>query len=193
MGYWAASSPSRRDVLSTLAAAGASTLIDPGRALARLAANQPCAGPDAPGTLLGTLPLFRSGAPEQPSGVKLGGPGLDARLVTDLSTLAPDRLITPNRLAFIRTESPPAAAHHDPWTIRASGLIADSRTLTIDDLTAPRAQHGTAPARVLRQQQSGQFRPDERVRLGRSAALRRGLATSPIGRSHQRARRRDGS
>ena len=67
--------------------------------------------------------------------MKLGGPGLDARLVTDLSTLAPDRLITPNRLAFIRTESPPAAAHHDPWTIRASGLIADSRTLTIDDLT----------------------------------------------------------
>jgi DMSO/TMAO reductase YedYZ molybdopterin-dependent catalytic subunit len=126
---------SRRQVLGTMAAAGVSTLIDPGPVLARLAANQPCAGPDAPGTLLGTLPLFRSGAPVQPFGVKLGGPGLDARLVADLSVLGPDRLITPTALAFIRTESPPAAAQHNPWTIRASGLIADQSALTLADLT----------------------------------------------------------
>jgi DMSO/TMAO reductase YedYZ molybdopterin-dependent catalytic subunit len=125
---------SRRQVLGRIAATGATTLIDPGAVLARLVANQPCAGQGA-GTLLGTLPLFRSGAPAQPFGVKLGGPGLDARLVTDLSTLEPDRLITPTALAFIRTESPAAAAHHNPWTIRASGLIADPGALMFDDLT----------------------------------------------------------
>jgi hypothetical protein len=56
--------------------------------------------------LLGTLPLFRAGWPVQPFGVKFGGAGLDARLVTDLSLLEPDRLITPNALAYIRTECP---------------------------------------------------------------------------------------
>jgi len=49
--------PSRRQVLGTLGAAGAASLFDP--------AQQPCTGAD-PGTLLGTLPLFRSGGQEQP-------------------------------------------------------------------------------------------------------------------------------
>lgn len=128
-------SPSRRQVLGTMAAAGASTLIDPGPVLAHLVAGQSCAGSDPPGTLLGTLPLFRTGAPVQPFAVKLGGSGLDARLITDLSMLEPDRLITKNALAFIRTESPPAAAHDNAWTIRTSGLIARAATLTSADLT----------------------------------------------------------
>ena len=138
--------PSRRRILRTLAATGAATLVDPGPVLARLVAQQPCADPATAGTLVGTLPLFRAGAPVQPFGVKFGGAGLDARLVTDLSLLEPDRLITPNALAFIRTECPPAAAaHQGPWTIKTSGLIeADTRgqrvdvrqgTLTLDELT----------------------------------------------------------
>ncbi len=140
---------SRRRMLRTLAATGAATLVDPGPVLARLVAQQPwqtCADPATTGTLLGTLPLFRAGWPVQPFGVKFGGAGLDARLVTDLSLLEPDRLITPNALAYIRTECPPAvAAHQGPWIIKTSGLMkADARgqgvdvrrgTLTLDELT----------------------------------------------------------
>ena len=138
--------PSRRRMLGTLAATGAATLVDPGPVLARLVAQQPCADPATTGTLLGTLPLFRADWPVQPFGVKFGGGGLDARLVTDLSLLEPDRLITPNALAYIRTECPPAAAAHQrPWTIKTSGLVeaaargqgVDVRqgTLTLDELT----------------------------------------------------------
>jgi hypothetical protein len=118
---------SRRRALGTMAAAGAASLFDPGSVLACLAAQQPCTSGGDQGTLLGTLPLSRSGAPEQPFGVRLGGRGLDARLVTDLSTLEPNRLITPSEKAFVRTEKPPAAAtaQHAAWTIRASGLADD--------------------------------------------------------------------
>jgi DMSO/TMAO reductase YedYZ molybdopterin-dependent catalytic subunit len=63
-----------------------------------------------------------------------------------LVLLEPDRLITPNGLAYIRTECPPAAAaQQGPWTIKTSALIeADARgrgvavrhgTLTLDELT----------------------------------------------------------
>jgi DMSO/TMAO reductase YedYZ molybdopterin-dependent catalytic subunit len=111
-------------------------LFEPDRLLAQLAAAQPCADPAAAGTLIGTLPLSRSGAPSQPFGVKFGGRGLDARLITDLSLLEPDRLITPNALAYVRTECPEAAASHKgPWTIKTSGLIGRPGTLTLDDLT----------------------------------------------------------
>ena len=103
--------------------------------LARLAAIQPCADAAAAGTLLGTLPLSRAGAPVQPFGVKFGGRGLDARLITDLSLLEPDRLITPNPLAYIRTECPPdVAADRRPWTINVSGLVERSQVLTLDEL-----------------------------------------------------------
>jgi len=127
-------SPSRRQALGTLAAAGAFTLLDHGPVLAQLAADQPCAGPGAADTLLGTVPLSRPGARVQPFGVKLGGPGLDSRLVTDLSTLDSNRLITPSGLAFVRTERPPAAVRHIPWTITASGLMARPVTLTVTEL-----------------------------------------------------------
>jgi DMSO/TMAO reductase YedYZ molybdopterin-dependent catalytic subunit len=129
---------SRRQLLAGLAATGAAMLADPGRVLARLAAAQPCGDPAAAGPLIGTLPLFRGDAPVQPFGVKFGGPGLDARLVTDLSLLEPGRLITPNSLAYIRTESPSEAAKQQgPWVIRTSGLLAPDApaTLALDDLS----------------------------------------------------------
>jgi DMSO/TMAO reductase YedYZ molybdopterin-dependent catalytic subunit len=129
----------RRHVLGALASAGAAAVVDPGPLLARFAAQHPCADPSAAGSLLRTLPLSRAGAPVQPFGVKFGR-GLDARLVTDLSLLEPDTLITPNRLAYIRTECPPAvAARKRPWTIEM-GRPNDSRTapaaslFTVDDL-----------------------------------------------------------
>jgi len=123
----------RRQLLGTLAAAGAATLVDPGEVLARLAADVPCTASAPAGELLGTLPLFRDRAQVQAFGVKYGGPGLDARMVTDLSLLEPGKLITPNDLAYIRTEIPAAAAAHTgPWTIETSGLLAKDGTLNLD-------------------------------------------------------------
>ncbi|MBY0494666.1 MAG: molybdopterin-dependent oxidoreductase [Cyanobacteria bacterium] len=135
--------PSRREILGTVAAAGAATLVAPGKVLARLAADGPCAV--APGELLGLLPLFRGRPQPQEFGIKYGGVGLDARLVTDLSTLEPHKLITPNDLAYIRTEMPAAAAEafaKGPWTLDAGGLIPQPATLTLDDLTPLSKQMG---------------------------------------------------
>ena len=52
--------PTRRQVLGSLAAAGAATLVDPGQVLAKLAADVPCTATAPAGELLGTLPLFRN-------------------------------------------------------------------------------------------------------------------------------------
>jgi DMSO/TMAO reductase YedYZ molybdopterin-dependent catalytic subunit len=101
----------------------------------RLAAQLPCADPAAAGTLMGTVPLTRAGAPVQPYGVKFGGRGLDARLITDLSRLEPDHLITPNSQAFVRTECPPAVRQHrGPWQVKTTGLLGAGGSLTIDEL-----------------------------------------------------------
>ena len=126
----------RRQVLGTLAAAGAATLVEPGHVLAKLAADVPCAAGGGPGEIVGTLPLFRNKPQPQPFGVKISGEGLDARLITDLSILEPNNLITPNELAYIRTEIPAAAANHKgPWTLDASGMLAQPATLKLDELT----------------------------------------------------------
>lgn len=125
----------RRQMLGTLAAASAATLVEPGEVLARLAADVPCAAGNAAGEILGTLPLFRNKPQPQPFGVKISGQGLDARLITDLSVLDPGNLITPNELAYIRTEIPAAAANHQgPWTLDASGMLARPAALTLDEL-----------------------------------------------------------
>jgi DMSO/TMAO reductase YedYZ molybdopterin-dependent catalytic subunit len=88
------------------------------------------------GELLGTLPLFRNRIVPGQFGVKYDGVGLDARLDTDLSLLEPGNLITPNELAYIRTEIPAAAANHQgPWTLETSGLLAAPAVLKLDDLT----------------------------------------------------------
>jgi DMSO/TMAO reductase YedYZ molybdopterin-dependent catalytic subunit len=126
---------SRRDALQAIAAAGAATFIEPTAVLAKLAAQLPCANPATTGTLVGTLPLSRAGAPMQPYGVKFGGRGLDARLITDLSRLEPDHLITPSSQAFVRTECPPAVAQHrGPWHVKTTGLLRAEGSLTIDEL-----------------------------------------------------------
>ena len=125
----------RRQVLGTLGAAATATLVDPGEVLARLAADVPCVGSTPAGELLGTLPLFRNRPQPQPFGVKISGQGLDARLITDLSILEPNNLITPNDLAYIRTEIPAEARNHQgPWTLDANGLLAAPAMLELDDL-----------------------------------------------------------
>ncbi len=128
--------PTRREILGGLAAASVATLVEPGEVLARLAADVPCTAPAPAGELLGTLPLFRDRSQVQPFGVKISGQGLDARLITDLSILEPQKLITPNELAYIRTEIPAGAANHQgPWTLDANGMLAQPVMLKLDDLT----------------------------------------------------------
>jgi len=127
---------SRREMLGTLAAASAATLVDPGDVLTRLAMDVPCGAGGPAGEIVGTLPLFRDRSQVQEFGVKYGGVGLDARLVTDLSILEPNKLITPNELAYIRTEMPAAAREHQgPWTLETSGHLAEPKILKLDDLT----------------------------------------------------------
>ena len=124
--------PSRREALARMASASASLAAS---YLDGLAAQLPCADPATAGTLVGTLPLSRAGAPVQPYGVKFGGRGLDARLVTDLSRLEPDRLITPNAEVFVRTDCPAAVAQHrGPWRVKTTGLVRAEGSLTIEEL-----------------------------------------------------------
>lgn len=129
---------SRRDAIRAIAATAGASLVDPGPALTRLIAEQSaqgCGVDEALGRLVGTLPLSRPGGVVQPFGVKIGGPGLDARLNTDLSKLEPNHLITPTNQIYLRTECPPAVAtHQGPWTIRTSGLLAKPSTLRLDDV-----------------------------------------------------------
>ena len=129
--------PSRREIFGTFAVAGTAMLVEPGEVLARLAADVPCVSGGPAGELLGTLPLFRNRVMPQQFGVKYDGVGLDARLDTDLSLLEPNNLITPNELAYIRTEIPSAAAtHQGPWTLETSGLLATPAVLRLDDFTS---------------------------------------------------------
>ena len=121
---------SRREALGLLTAASASTLLHPGALLTRLAAEQPCIGSDVSGTLIGTLPLFRRDGQVQPFGVKVGGRGLDARLITDLSSLDPDHLVTSNQLVFVRTEAPRTRS----GTIRLGGRGTGKSAESIADL-----------------------------------------------------------
>lgn len=97
------------------AALGLGLLGGPG--VERLMAQVACEALPS-GTLLGTLPLYGPGAVETPLGQMLGGTGLDARLFTDLSALAPDRLVTSTADVFVRTAAPPALDHRaDHWQV----------------------------------------------------------------------------
>src|SRR5262245_36793902 len=129
---------SRRDAIRTMAALAGASVVDLGPALTRLIAeqsDQSCSADQALGRLVGTLPLSRPDGVVQPFGVKIGAPGLDARLNTDLSKVEPDRLITPTDQIYLRTECPAAvAAHQGPWKIRTSGLLAKPFTVPLDDL-----------------------------------------------------------
>jgi DMSO/TMAO reductase YedYZ molybdopterin-dependent catalytic subunit len=133
--------PTRREALARMASASAGLGWS---SLERLAAQQPCSGDAAAGTLIGTLPLSRPGAPVQPFGVKFGGTGLDARLITDLSRLEPGHLVVANPLAFVRTECPPAVARRrGPWHLRTTGLLRREGSLTLDELLKSARPMGT--------------------------------------------------
>jgi DMSO/TMAO reductase YedYZ molybdopterin-dependent catalytic subunit len=108
--------PSRRRFLAR-AASLAGLGLAPHQAWAGWLAQAECDGGPA-GELVRTLPLHGPGAVETPLGQMLGGSGLDARLFTDLTTLAPGRMVTAARDMFVRTAVPPGL-DHDParWRI----------------------------------------------------------------------------
>ena len=108
--------PSRRRFLTGAARAAGAALV-PKEAWAAWLTQTECDGGPA-GELVRTLPLYGPGAVETPLGQMLGGSGLDARLFTDLTTLAPGRLVTEARDMFVRTAVPPGL-DHDParWQI----------------------------------------------------------------------------
>jgi DMSO/TMAO reductase YedYZ molybdopterin-dependent catalytic subunit len=130
--------PSRREMLAALAAMGLASLAEG-------LAQAPCDGGPPLGERLETLPLGRAGWARQPFGVKFGGPGLDARLVTDLSQLRADALVTPTEKVYVRTECPAAAAdaaRQKAWTIAIGGGPA-SASLSIEDLRRRARPMGT--------------------------------------------------
>lgn len=120
---------SRRHFLGRAARAAGLSLV-PAEAWAALTAQEGCE-PVPAGELVRTLPLYGPGAAETPLGRMLGGPGLDARLFTDLTTLQPDRLITPSRDVFVRTAVPPGLSQDpDRWHISLPGEPAGAAPTT---------------------------------------------------------------
>ncbi|MGH9198098.1 MAG: molybdopterin-dependent oxidoreductase, partial [Acidimicrobiia bacterium] len=105
--------------------------------------HSPCdADPFAAGRLLGTLPLFGPGADDTPL-EKMLGSGLDARFFTDVSTLGPGTLITPNEKFFIRTSYPDLLDSRAPWKIAVRGLVKRPVNLRLAELAPLAVPRGT--------------------------------------------------
>lgn len=126
---------SRREFLHTAIGAAVG-------AVAARAATPQVQDPFAGGVLLGTVPLFGAGAAVHPL-QRLFGTGLDARLLTDLSTLTPETLITPNERFYIRTSYPDLLKTPQTWTLRLGGLVQKPRTLSLDQLALSTRSMGT--------------------------------------------------
>jgi DMSO/TMAO reductase YedYZ molybdopterin-dependent catalytic subunit len=108
--------------------------------------------PRAAARFAGSVPLGAPGAVAPPFG-RLLGDGLDARLFTDLSTLAaspsakrnPPSPITPTDKFFVRTAAPANLRDAATWTLRTGGLVKTPGDLRLRDLDT----HGSVPLRVL--------------------------------------------
>lgn len=93
-------------------------------------------GCDPPaGDLIGLVPLHGDRARATPFGAMVGGPGLDARLFTNLAAIQPDRLVTPTEEMFVRTAAPlavrPAPAG---WAVACRGFGAGDLALDMESL-----------------------------------------------------------
>lgn len=134
----AASQGRRQFLKSSLRACSAALL---GASLPRLdlsaclpVPGPPC-GPDpfAAGRLLGTLPLTGRGAADIQLEVKRGR-GLDARLLTDLSSLTSDTLVIPNERYYIRTTHPDLLTAPSPLKLSVQGLVKRRADILLDEL-----------------------------------------------------------
>lgn len=111
----------RRGFLAASAGATAAWLLD-APSMAQVLAQARC-GNEAPvGELVGVVPLTGDRPRQTPYGEAVGGPGLDARLFTDLSYIDADRLITPTDRVFVRTAAPAVVAGQSAsWTVALNG------------------------------------------------------------------------
>jgi len=133
-----AAARTRRDFLATSGVGIAAAVLSP---LARLAAAQP---PLAHGRLIGTLRLGDPRRRDDPPLNRLLGSGLDARLFTDLSTLASADAITSSDRFFVRTARPTKAREAAGWTIACEGRIRHPLPFRVDDVSraaGPRGPH----------------------------------------------------
>lgn len=114
---------------------GAAFLGRTGTLVERLLA-QPLCDPTLPlGELLGSIPLHGDRARTTPYGRMLGGPGLDARLFTDLSKLEREEMVTPTAEMFVRTAAPPALRVTAPtWSIVRRGFGGPAAAISIAQL-----------------------------------------------------------
>jgi DMSO/TMAO reductase YedYZ molybdopterin-dependent catalytic subunit len=128
---------SRRAFLA-LSAAGGAGLVVPASAASLMRLDQAltamveCAPDAIEGARLAAIVPF-SDAGQVRFGM-LQGQGLDARLLTDLSRLTPETLVTPNEQFYIRTTAPAGLDRREPWTIALGGLVRRPATLALADL-----------------------------------------------------------
>ena len=88
------------------------------------------------GRLVRRVPLGRLDGRPVPPFHQLLGSGLDARQFTDLSTLAPDRLVTPTGEFYIRTATPASLPPAGSWRIELGGLARAAASLPLERLHA---------------------------------------------------------
>ncbi len=62
------------------------------------------------------------------------GTGLDGRLYTDLSAIAPDNPITPNEKFYLRTRASELLEDGKPWIIKVTGLLKRPMEISMRDL-----------------------------------------------------------
>lgn len=118
----------RRDFLRGALTMGGVAFCGGARAAASSFLDQACEGPPL-GELIGVIPVHGDTARATPFGDIVGGRGLDARRFTDLSRLAPDRLITPTAEMFLRTAPPAALGPSGPWPLPVEGWRRDARPM----------------------------------------------------------------
>lgn len=114
-------------------------------AIARLAGGSTArqsADPFAGGRMIGTRPLFGIGAADHPLETMIGS-GLDARLLTDLSTLSPGNLLIPNDRFYVRTSYPDLLDPSRRATLVLAGLVRWPVRISLEQLARDAVPVGT--------------------------------------------------
>ncbi|OLD62571.1 MAG: hypothetical protein AUI53_01280 [Acidobacteria bacterium 13_1_40CM_2_60_7] len=83
------------------------------------------------GRQLGVVPFIGEGRGEMET---LLGEGLDGRLYTELSALAPENPVVPAEKFYVRTRASKLLDDTKPWTIRVGGLVKQPVVLSLSDL-----------------------------------------------------------
>jgi DMSO/TMAO reductase YedYZ molybdopterin-dependent catalytic subunit len=113
-----------------------------------------CANPFERALQLGTAPFINE------ADLPLNTPyneGLDGRLLTDLSMLGADFLVTPTEFFYIRTRYPDLLDPSARWTIRVGGLVDTPAELVLDELLPLEESMGTLLLECSGNSRTGHF------------------------------------